>query len=138
MATRNLFESATSGARIVRQGDIVCLIVDGGGAMVMASGDFVQAQKWAQSRPASGNALTDRGRFLEQLPALVSRPGSFFSTRGNARQLEKLAKLMRQSGYDLGEWLLPPELKRPPAPEPRRRSPPGPGDDAEDPAPGKN
>lgn len=131
MATRNLFESATSRGRVLRQGDIVCLIVDGGGSMVMASDDFRQAQKWAQSKPASGNLLTDRGRFLEHVSALVSRRGSFVPTRGNQRQLEKLAKLMRQSGYDLDEWLLPRELTRPQAPEAPRPSPHDPGDDGE-------
>jgi hypothetical protein len=113
---KNLYEAVTLRARVLRQGDIVCYIVDGGGAMVMASQDFLQAQKWATSKPFSGNALTDRARFLEQIPALVSRPGSMLPTRGNDRQVERLAIAMRQAGYDLGEWLLPPELKRPPLP----------------------
>lgn len=117
MATATLYDSATKRARVVRQGDIVCYIVDGGGAMVMASQDFVQAQKWATAKPASGNALTDRARFLEQVPALVSRPGSMLPTRGSERSVERLAKAMRQAGYDLNEWQLPPEIKRPPQPD---------------------
>lgn len=113
MATQSLFVSATSRGRIVRQGDLVCVIVDGGGAMVMATQDFLPARKWAESKPASGNPLTDRGRFLDQIPAMVSRPGSLISTRGSQRQVATLARQMRQAGYDLGEWNLPPELKNP-------------------------
>lgn len=112
----NLFEAVTKHARVVRQGDIVCYIVDGGGAMVMSSQDFLLAQKWSRSRPASGNAISDRARFLERIGALVSRPGSMLPTRGNDRQVEKLAVAMRQAGYDLSEWQLPDDIKRPPLP----------------------
>jgi len=118
MAARNLFESATARCRVIRQGDLVCLVIDGGGAMVMLSRDFQQTQKWAQSKTASGNVLTDRGRLFDQVPALVSRPGTTVGTRGNQKQLEGLARLMRQGGYDLGEWVLPVELKQPPGSDP--------------------
>lgn len=110
----SLFESSTKRGRIVRQGDLVQIIMDGGGAVVAPMQDFIVAQKWAQAKPASGNPVTDRGRFLEQLPVLVARPGSFAGTRGNERQLATVARLMRQAGYDLGEWMLPPELKAQP------------------------
>lgn len=113
MATQSLFQSATSRGRVVRQGDLVCVIIDGGGSMVMSTQDFLQAQKWAQSKPATGNALTDRGRFLDQIGSMVSRPGSLIPTRGNDRQVATLARQMRQAGYDLSEWNLPPELKAP-------------------------
>lgn len=112
-APRTLFESATGRGRILRQGDIACIVMDGGGAVIVHSQDLIQAQKWSQSRPASGNLLTDRGRFLDQIPVLISRPGSQQSTRGNDRQIERLARAMRQAGYDLSEWLLPPEMKTP-------------------------
>lgn len=131
--TRSLYESATARARVLRHIDIVCLIVDGGGAMIVPMQDFVQAQKWASSRPASGNVLTDRGRFLDQIPALVSRPGSIVSTRGNPRQIEMLARAMRAAGYDLGEWTLPPQIRTPaPAAALGAKKPaaPGPADDA--------
>lgn len=132
--TRSLYESATARARVIRHVDIVCMVFDGAGAMVMPMQDFVQAQKWGSSKPASGNALSDRGRFLEQIPALVSRPGSIASTRGNPRQLETLARSMRAAGYDLGEWMLPPEIRNPPPPaaalgakKPAAKSATGPG-----------
>jgi hypothetical protein len=120
--TLTLFESATQRGRVVKQGDLVQIIVDGGGAMVVAMQDFVMAQKWAQSKPASGNAITDRGRFLEQFPVLVSRPGSFVGTRGNERQLQTFTKKMRAAGYDLAEWMLPPELKNPLTPEEEKKA----------------
>ena len=110
---RTLFESATSRGRIVRQGDLACIVMDGGGAVVVSSQDLVLAQKWAQSRPPSGNLLTDRGRFLDQISVLISRPGSQQPTRGNDRQIERLARSMKQAGYDLSEWQLPPEMKTP-------------------------
>ena len=53
------------------------------------------------------------------------------STRGNAKQVEALAKLMKQGGYDLGEWMLPPELKNPQIPQPEKKPQPAsaePGD----------
>ncbi len=109
--TLSLFESATGRGRVVRQGDLVQIIIDGGGALVTTSVDFRAAQKWAQSKPATGNLISDRGRFFEQIGALVSRPGTMAPTRGNSKQLEGLARLMKQGGYDLGEWMLPPELK---------------------------
>lgn len=123
MPTISLYESATKRARVVRQGEIVCYIVDGGGAMVMTTQDFVQAQKWANAKPASGNMLTDRARFLEQVPALIARPGSMLPTRGHERYIERLARAMRQAGYDLNEWQLPPELKRPPQTDPPAPAP---------------
>lgn len=124
--TLSLFESATARGRVIRQADLVCMVVDGGGSIVVPMQDFLQAQKWAQSKPASGNAVTDRGRFLEQFATVVARPGSFCQTRGNDKQLGSLAKQMRQAGYDLNEWSLPPELKSnppPAAPKPRAAAP---------------
>ncbi len=123
--SETLFEAAVKRMRVIRQGDIVQIIIDGGGALVTTTQEFLQAQKWASSKPATGNMVTDRGRLLEQIGPLVSRPGSMLSTRGNAKQVEALAKLMKQGGYDLGEWMLPPELKNPAptAPEPIRPKP---------------
>lgn len=107
----SLFDSATRGARIIKQGEIFCLVLDGGGAMIGFMQDLHAAQKWAQSKPSCGNRVTDRGRFLEQIPTLVARPGSFVSTRGSEKLIEKVARGMRAGGYDLSEWMLPPELK---------------------------
>jgi hypothetical protein len=120
--TLNVFEAATSRARVMKQGDLVQIVIDGGGAMVTTLAEFMQAQKWAQRKPATGNMVTDRGRFLEQITALVSRPGSMVSTRGNSKQVEALARSMKQAGYDIGEWMLPPELKNlgMPTAEPRK------------------
>ncbi len=111
---RTLFESATQRTRIVRHLDIVCLIVDAGGAMIVPIQDFVQAQKWASSKLASGNALSDRSRFLEQMQTLVSRPGSIAPTRGNERSLIAVARAMRAAGYEVGEWSLPADIRNPP------------------------
>jgi hypothetical protein len=144
---RSLLESATARGRVIRQGDIVCIIMDGGGAMVVPSQEYLQASKWAQSKPPSGNLLTDRARFLDKITSLVSRPGSLQATRGNDKALEKLARAMQHSGYDLSEWTLPPELKNPPplgAPtEPARKrsaeasaeDPAAPADSATEPEP---
>lgn len=109
--TKTLFESFSSRGRIAKQGNIVMIVVDGGGAMIVAMDEFIVAQKWAQAKPSSGNIVSDRGRFLEQFQVMVSRSGSFAGTRGNSRQLYRLAKEMRAAGHDLGEWMLPPELK---------------------------
>ncbi len=129
--TQTLLEAALMRMRAIRQGDLVQLVVDGGGAMVCTTMEFLQAQKWAQRKPATGNAISDRGRFLEQITVLISRPGSMASTRGSAKAVEGLAKLMKQGGYDLGEWMLPPELKNlgRPAPEPPGPKPPAPEKD---------
>lgn len=109
--TLTLFESATSRGRVARQGEIVCITYDGGGSLVMETMEFVTAQKWASSKPSSGNLLTDRGRFLERISVLISRPGSIQATRGSDKQLVALARMMKQAGYDIGEWTLPPQLK---------------------------
>ena len=113
MATkpRNLYEAATSRGRVLRQGEVACIVMDGGGAMIVFAQEMSGAQKWAQSRLPTSNLLSDRARFLDQFSVLVSRPGSVQSTRGNDRQLEKMAKAMLGAGYDLAEWTLPPELK---------------------------
>lgn len=121
MATqpRNLFESALSRGRLVRQGEIACLVMDGAGAVVVSQQELVGAQKWAQSRMPTANLLTDRARFLDKFTAMVSRPGSVQTTRGNDRQLEKLVRAMMATGYDLSDWILPLEFKsldRPPPP----------------------
>lgn len=134
--TESLFEAATKRARVVRQGDIVQIIIDGGGAMVTTTQEFLQAQKWAARKPATGNMISDRGRFLEQITVLISRPGSMATTRGNARQVERLAQQMRQGGYDMNEWMLPPELKNlgHPQPEPPKPKKIVEADDTDEPA----
>lgn len=111
--TKTLFESVASRGRIAKQGDVVMIVIDGGGAMCVALDEFITAQKWAQAKPSSGNIVSDRGRFLEQFQVMVSRPGSFAGTRGNQRQLYKMARAMRGAGHELSEWMLPPELKGP-------------------------
>ncbi|WP_028079353.1 hypothetical protein [Solimonas soli] len=107
----NLFESAVSRARVIRQGDITQIVIDGGGAFVTFTQEFYQAQKWAMPKTATGNMITDRGRFFEQIGTLISRPGSMVSTRGHSKHVEQLARKMNQAGYEIGEWMLPPELK---------------------------
>ena len=108
---RNLFEAATARGRVIRQGDLACIVMDGSGAIVVPQQDLIQAQKWAQSRPPTNNLLSDRARFLDQFQVLIARPGSVQSTRGNERQLERLARAMLAAGYDLAEWVLPIELR---------------------------
>src|SRR3546814_18247766 len=71
--TLNLFESATSRARVIRQGEIVQIVIDGGGAFVTFMQEFNLAKKWATPKTATGNMITDRGRFFEQIGTLVSR-----------------------------------------------------------------
>ena len=132
MATqaRNLFEAATGRGRVLRQGNIACIIMDGNGAVVTYMQDFAQARKWAQSKLPTSNLLSDRARFLDQFQVLVSRPGSIQATRGNQQQLEKLVKEMLAGGYDLSEWTLSAELKmmgRAPPPQFNKKSPPAEG-----------
>jgi len=109
--TINLFESAISRARVIRQGDLTQVVVDGGGAFVTFTQEFNQARKWATPKTATGNMITDRGRFFEQIGTLVSRPGSMVSTRGHSKYVEQLARQMLQAGFEISEWMLPPELK---------------------------
>lgn len=112
MATKqNLFEAATTQARVVKQGDLVQIVIDGGGALVTTLEEFAQARKWAERKAASGNRVTDRGRFFEQIGTLISRPGTQAATRGNVKAVEGLARKMKVGGYDIGEWALPPELR---------------------------
>lgn len=109
--TQNLFESVSSKGRVLRIGEIVQMTMDGAGAICCSGQDFLSAQKWAQSRPSSTNIVTDRGRFLEKIEILISRPNSFVATRGSQEPLTRLAKAMKMSGMDMGEWMLPPEVK---------------------------
>lgn len=109
--TPTLFQAATTGGRVIKQPQLVQFIVDGNGAMVTTAQEFYQVEKWANARFGSGNRLSDRGRFIEQIQTLVARPGSFTSTKGSTKPLEDLCKMMKAGGYDLAEWSLPPELK---------------------------
>lgn len=125
---RNLFEAATSRGRVISHGDIVCLVMDGAGAVVVDAQEFQQARKWAQSKLPTSNMLTDRARLLDQFTMLVSRPGSVQATRGNERQLFKLVKAMFSAGYELSEWTLPQDLRNigrppPPTPTPKKARP---------------
>lgn len=106
MATKtlSLYDSAVGSGRVIRQGEIVQVVMDGAGAFVCAAQDFSVAQKWAMSRTGSSNKVTDRGRFIEKIEVLISRPNSFVSTRGSSVPIERLAKTMKQAGYDLKEW----------------------------------
>lgn len=108
---QNLFEAATMQARIVKQGDLVQVVIDGGGAFVTTLEDFTQARKWAERKASSGNRVTDRGRFFEQIGLLISRPGTQAATRGTTKAVEGLARKMKAGGYDIGDWALPPELR---------------------------
>jgi len=129
--TLNLFEAATRRSRLIKQGDLTQVVVDGGGAFVVFTQDFAQVQKWAQSKAASQNLMTDRGRVFEQFSVLISRPGSQAATRGNSKQLESLARAMKQGGFDLGEWALPPEMKNVGRPDPDALSPKKPAPESE-------
>ena len=100
----SLYDMATGKGRVIRQGEIVQVVMDGAGAFVCAAQDFMVAQKWAMSRTGSSNAVTDRGRFIEKIEVLIARPNSFVSTRGSSVPVERLAKAMKQMGYDLKEW----------------------------------
>ena len=110
---RTLYDAAIRQGRVVRQGEIATIVMDGGGAVVVAMQEFVSAQKWASSKPFSGNLLTDRARFLDQFTGMVSRPHSVQPTRGNDRQIDRLVRAMRMAGYDVTEWQIPPEMKDP-------------------------
>jgi hypothetical protein len=117
-----LYQAATVGGRVIKQGYLAQFILDGNGAMLTPISDWNTAEKWANSKYASGNRMSDRNRFLDQIPVLVSRPGSFVSTRGSTKPLEDLCKLMKAAGHDLAEWQLPPELKnKPPPPSPPKK-----------------
>lgn len=111
MKMPTLFDSATAKGRIIRQGDIIQLVMDGSGAIVVSAQDFMVAQKWASTRLGSSNMVSDRGRFLEKLEVLVARPNSFVATRGSVKALEVLVRTMFQNGYDLKEWMLPIEFR---------------------------
>ena len=100
----SLYEMAASKGRVIRQGEIVQMVMDGAGAFVCSAQDFTIAQKWGMSRTGSGNIVTDRGRLLDKIEVLISRPNSFVSTRGSSVPIERLAKAMKQAGYDLKEW----------------------------------
>lgn len=104
--TLSLYDSATGNGRVIRQGEIVQVVMDGAGAFVCAAQDFAVAQKWAMSRTGSSNKVTDRGRFIEKIEVLISRPNSFVSTRGSTVPIERLAKQMKQTGYELKDWNL--------------------------------
>lgn len=110
--TLSLFDGATAKGRVMRQGEIIQMVMDGSGAFVCPAMDFLVAQKWAQSKTASTNVLTDRGRFIEKIEILIARPNSVVSTRGSTRPLVMLAKQMVQNGYDLSEWVLPFDVKQ--------------------------
>lgn len=102
--TLSLYDTAVGNGRVIRQGEIVQVVMDGAGAFVCAAMDFSMAQKWAMSRTSSSNKVSDRGRFIEKIEVLISRPNSFVSTRGSSVPIERLAKAMKQQGYDLKEW----------------------------------
>ena len=102
----SLYDSATGNGRVIRQGEIVQVVMDAAGAFVCSATEFMVAQKWAMSRTSSGNKVTDRGRFIEKIEVLISRPNSFVSTRGSSVPVERLGKAMKQAGYDLKEWNL--------------------------------
>ena len=109
--TISLYDGATAKGRVIRQGEIIQMVMDGSGAFVCSAQDFMVAQKWAQAKTASTNLLTDRGRFIEKIEVLIARPNSVISTRGSSRPLTMMAKQMRQAGYDLSEWVLPHDVK---------------------------
>lgn len=100
----SLYETATNKGRVIRQGEIVQVVMDGAGAFVCGAQEFMIAMKWGMSRTGSGNVTTDRGRFIEKIEVLISRPNSFVATRGSSVPIERLAKTMKQNGYDLKEW----------------------------------
>ena len=108
---KTLFEGFIFRARVVKQGDIAMIVLDGGGALIVAMDEYLTANKWAQSKMSSGNMVTDRGRFLDQFTAMVARPGSFLGTKGNGRQLYKLVRAMRAAGHGMDDWMVPMELK---------------------------
>jgi len=103
--------------------------MDGAGAAMIPSMEYMQIEKWARAKPGSGNMLTDRGRLLDGVTTLVARNGSAVNTRGGYKQLSQMAKSMRSDGFELKEWQFPTEVLNPPDETPgvaRKRD----GDDA--------
>lgn len=121
-----VFESAMRGMRVVKQGRVVQIIADGNGAVATLDIDYNSAYKWASSKSSSGSSGSDRTRFLDQMPNLVARPGSFINTRGNDKPIEDIVRLMQSAGFDLNDWAIPPTVKvlfmKGPVPKPKAKT----------------
>src|SRR3546814_3686766 len=85
--TLNLFESATSRARVIRQGEIVQIVIDGGGAFVTFMQEFNLAKKWATPKTATGNMITDRSEeHTSELQSLMRISYAVFCLKKKKRQ----------------------------------------------------
>ncbi|HUS24770.1 MAG TPA: hypothetical protein VM369_07465 [Candidatus Binatia bacterium] len=110
-----LLQSALQRLRVTRSGGITQLVVDGQGAALVPTADFSPVQKWAHSRTAAPNALQSMQRVIDKLEVVIVRPGTTFAaTRGSAKPLGDLLKMMKSSGFDINEWAIPNEVKNPP------------------------
>lgn len=112
MAMTNLYDSGLRRAQVHRVGDITEIVFDGAGAVATSTLDFKTVQRWAMSRMPSGNAMRDRGAVLGRLETCVVRRGtSIATTQGSNKPLLQLVKAMKQAGFNLSEWSLPPAVQ---------------------------
>lgn len=106
--SQNLLDSGLRRAQIRRSGDVTLIVFDGLGAVATDALGFRGAQRWAQSRIASGNPTRDRTSVLERLETAIVRTGTAVTTtHGTARGIATLAKAMKQAGFNLKDWSIP-------------------------------
>lgn len=101
----NLFDTVMKGAAVRRLGEL-SLVIFGtrGGSLILESLEFQSARKWAQQKTASGNEVQDLALLLGRLDCYVSRYGSGIAPKGTRPRLLRLAKAMRDCGYNHEDW----------------------------------
>jgi hypothetical protein len=111
-----MLQSACQKLRISRSRDLTLLVVDGQGAALVPTQDFMAAEQWAKAKTAAPNAMQSLAKVMEKLDNVITRPGTTFaSTRGTTKALENLVRAMKSAGYDLKEFAVPLELLKPAA-----------------------
>ena len=110
--TVSVYEAIMKRAFASRREGFLLLQISGIGAVTMPDSVFLPAQRWAQSKPSSGNIQRDLMLFLDRVETLIPRYGTAVAAKGSFRPLMQLAKAMAVGGLDLLEWGIPMDIKK--------------------------
>jgi hypothetical protein len=105
-AVKTLFDSATNGGRISRNGDLVVVTLNAL-AFITTAQEFQMAAQWGRSKQSNGIVHRDVMALVERLETVIARNGSGVATRGNPKALQRMVLAMTQLAIPLDDWAVP-------------------------------
>lgn len=108
------------GGRTSRFGDCTLVLVPNM-AFATTTQEFNMAERWARSRPSTGNAQRDRTLFTDRMETMLARNGCGLATKGSKPTLRTIIGVLKQSGQDIKAWSVPHNINESMEATPRKK-----------------